>query len=214
MNAHRASSDHRALREEREGVRLPQPAGHIDLELQRERSLWLRRGVLWRLTGTIQRPADAVVTGGPDAKHVYGRVVALPGHPGCNRDANGDPSDGSKGTTWTTNTQVWLNCARHNGVGNVAFADGHVKAMNYSTLYNNGSNALNFSRTDFVTRPGRCSGAAAALISFFPLPQGLGELRPMVPGAAPRAPRCSGRSAFVRQVRLRQRRGLRSSVHP
>jgi len=33
---------------------------------------------------------------------------------------------------------------RHNGVANVGFADGHVKAMKHVTLYNNGSNAPYF----------------------------------------------------------------------
>ena len=33
---------------------------------------------------------------------------------------------------------------RHNGVANVAFVDGHVKAMKHVTLYNNGSNAPYF----------------------------------------------------------------------
>jgi len=95
---------------------------------------------------TIQRPADAVLLADQTPNTYMGAWWLFRPSRG-NRDANGDPSDGSKSTTWTTNTQVWLNfCARHNGVGNVAFADGHVKAMNYSTLYNNGSNALNFSK--------------------------------------------------------------------
>ncbi len=36
-------------------------------------------------------------------------------------------------------------CARHNGMGNVGFVDGHAKAMNYETLYNGGSRTPYFS---------------------------------------------------------------------
>jgi len=34
---------------------------------------------------------------------------------------------------------------RHNGMGNVGFADGHAKAMGYEALYNGGSNSAYFS---------------------------------------------------------------------
>jgi prepilin-type N-terminal cleavage/methylation domain-containing protein/prepilin-type processing-associated H-X9-DG protein len=60
------------------------------------------------------------------------------------RPSNGirpDAQDGTGAASWTTNTQTQFNfCARHSGVGNTLFVDGHVKAMKYDTLYANGVN--------------------------------------------------------------------------
>jgi prepilin-type processing-associated H-X9-DG protein len=65
-----------------------------------------------------------------------------------------DAIDGSDYAEWGVGgdpeTVDWryLNfCVRHNDMGNVSFADGHAKAMKYSTLFDNGNNTY-FDPTD------------------------------------------------------------------
>ncbi len=53
-----------------------------------------------------------------------------------------DPTDGSEHNSYCPH-DVWGDyvfnfCARHNDMGNVAFCDGHAKAMSYSVLYDGG----------------------------------------------------------------------------
>lgn len=58
-----------------------------------------------------------------------------------------DPVDGSQCNSYCSHdgamgqgSYVFNFCARHNGMGNVNFVDGHAKAMSYSALYDNGKN--------------------------------------------------------------------------
>lgn len=55
-----------------------------------------------------------------------------------------DSKDGRDYATWGSGTtQSWAYCnfaERHNDTGNVAYADGHVKAQKYSALFDNGNN--------------------------------------------------------------------------
>jgi len=53
-----------------------------------------------------------------------------------------DPTDGSQHNSYCPHADwgdyVFNFCERHNGMGNVAFCDGHAKAMSYSALYDGG----------------------------------------------------------------------------
>jgi prepilin-type N-terminal cleavage/methylation domain-containing protein/prepilin-type processing-associated H-X9-DG protein len=57
-----------------------------------------------------------------------------------------DDVEGFDYSTWgggATQRWVYFNfCARHNGMGNVCFCDGHAKSMSYNALYDNGNNTF------------------------------------------------------------------------
>jgi prepilin-type N-terminal cleavage/methylation domain-containing protein/prepilin-type processing-associated H-X9-DG protein len=54
----------------------------------------------------------------------------------------GDDFDGSEHKSWDHDQPYEYSfnfCERHNGQGNVGFADGHAKSMGYTTLYDDGN---------------------------------------------------------------------------
>ena len=97
--------------------------------------------MLWNTAlGTIASPSETVMT-------ADGTVNTWMGAWDLYRPSNGmrpDKTSGTDNASWGgAATQAWtyMNFAeRHNDVGNVAFMDGHCKAMKYQTLYANGAN--------------------------------------------------------------------------
>lgn len=96
----------------------------------------------------FQRPADTVMTL-DFTPNVWLNAwkLYLPSTPASsNGGYRPDPLDGSQYPVWGATgrsdpTAYWRYfgfCTRHNGMGNVAFMDGHVKAYSYTTLFDNG----------------------------------------------------------------------------
>jgi len=102
----------------------------------------------------IQRPAEiamvADVLQNPNARgqlHMptAGKMVTDPDGSNCSYCGGKHLSMFPSSDTYHNYLRPGFNVLeRHNGVANVGFADGHVKAMKHVTLYNNGSNAPYF----------------------------------------------------------------------
>jgi prepilin-type N-terminal cleavage/methylation domain-containing protein/prepilin-type processing-associated H-X9-DG protein len=100
--------------------------------------------------GQVLRPAEIVMTGDvvgdPNAPGRF--AVPSGGAMKCNYDGtNCTICGGTHNSLFpsTTSGHSWQNpgfplLERHNGTGNVAFVDGHAKAMKHTTLYNGGNN--------------------------------------------------------------------------
>ncbi|MEN6549066.1 MAG: prepilin-type N-terminal cleavage/methylation domain-containing protein [Armatimonadia bacterium] len=108
--------------------------------------------------GQIVRPAEIVIMGDV-AQDQNARVIFRSPSFGkfcCNPDGSNCSICGGKHNALAYDeARVFHNyqytgfnfIERHNGMGNVAFCDGHAKAMSHSALYNNGNNAPYFNPT-------------------------------------------------------------------
>jgi len=115
----------------------PSQSVKSELAYNGTRSYPMNRMIFTDAMAEINRPAEIVLMA-DGTPHTYNGVWRLsPPSFGYRFDA----IDGSDNKTWGSGDPTNFNfVVRHNDVGNVAFADGHVKAMNYSTLYDGGNN--------------------------------------------------------------------------
>jgi len=88
--------------------------------------------------GDIDAPAEIVTIGDMTPNVAWLTWQMFPPSNGMRQDA----LDGSENKSWDHDTpgEYSFNfCVRHNGQGNVGYADGHAKSMGYTALYDGGN---------------------------------------------------------------------------
>ena len=118
----------------------------------------MRVNVIGAGLGEITRPAEIVLMGDV-AQEQNARVGFYPpssGHFICDPDGSHCTVCGQKHNSCAFDVPTVIHnwqqahfnfIERHNGMGNVGFCDGHVKAMSHYALYNNGNNHPYFDYT-------------------------------------------------------------------
>ncbi|MFW5868851.1 MAG: DUF1559 domain-containing protein [Armatimonadota bacterium] len=87
--------------------------------------------------GDVEAPATTVAIADMTPNIAWLTWVLFPPSNGMRQDA----LDGSENKSWDHDTPgeyAFNFCVRHNGQGNVGYADGHAKSMGYTALYDGG----------------------------------------------------------------------------